>query len=160
MKCPECGAELVEKREVSIDRLKTGESVALEYTKLTCTNCGAQYIGAKSLDEAWNKISGRDSMKFQVFRTSELFFHGLGTKRKKPCEEAKYEEVECQSIINDDKRLISYYIVEINSLEDLLNLIKKHGKVILNESNDREYFKDFSKPVPLYEIEIYDDYRE
>ena len=94
-------------------------------------------------------------MKFKVCRTSDCL-----CDKGKPCEEAKYEKVECRSLYNGDKRLIDYYVVEINSLEELIDFVKKYGCIILDESNDPKYFEDFSKPIPLYEIEIYDDYRE
>lgn len=79
-------------------------------------------------------------MKFKVIRTS---FYGsdecpisgatLINPNRKNWEEAKY-------------------IIEINSLEELIDLIKTNGKIILGIN--------YVNPNELNWIEIYDDYRE
>ena len=69
-------------------------------------------------------------MIYEIYRTSDIF------KEYRPCEKA-----ELQSI---DERGYSRYTIEINSLEDLQELIKDVGSIIIDEST----------------IEIYDDYRE
>ena len=57
MQCPECGTEMIEQRVVSEENVrKLGKTVKVEFIELTCPNCGAQYVDAKSLDEAWRKV--------------------------------------------------------------------------------------------------------
>ena len=94
-------------------------------------------------------------MKFQVFRTSDYCYD-----EGKPCEEAKFEKVECRSVMDNGKRLIAFYTVEINTLEELLDFIKKYGRITLDKSYDKKYYKDFKNPTPGYEIEICDCYEE
>ena len=43
------------------------------------------------------------------------------------------------------------WTIEINTLEELINFVKKYGTIIIDDSGE--------KSVP-FEIEIYDDYRE
>lgn len=69
-------------------------------------------------------------MRYTIYRTSDIF------KEYRPCEKA-----ELQSI---DERGYSRYTIEINTLEDLQELIKDVGSIIIDENT----------------IEIYDDYRE
>lgn len=69
-------------------------------------------------------------MKFQVIRTSQW-------KSEKPCEEAVKR--------ND------IWVIELNTLEDLINFVRKYGDVVIYESMYKEY---------PYTIEIYDYYRE
>jgi hypothetical protein len=70
-------------------------------------------------------------MIYEIYRTSDWF------RKNKPCEKA-----ELQSI---DERGYSRYTIEINTLEDLQELIKEVDYcIIIDEST----------------IEIYDDFRE
>ena len=59
--------------------------------------------------------------------------------------------VERGMIVGEKKTKDKVWIVEINSLVDILNLIKKYGEIIILRSDYKEY---------PFEIEIYDDYRE
>ena len=57
MQCPECGTEMIEQRVVSEEKVrKLGKTVKVKFIELTCPNCGARYVDAKSLDEAWHKV--------------------------------------------------------------------------------------------------------
>lgn len=69
-------------------------------------------------------------MKYDIHRTSDWF------RESKPCEKAELQE--------SDEYGYSKYTIEINTLEDLQELIKEVDDIIINESR----------------IEIYDDYRE
>ena len=69
-------------------------------------------------------------MIYDIHRTSDWF------KESKPCERA---ELQGEDELGYDK-----YTIEINTLEDLQELIKEVGKIIIDEST----------------IEIYDYYRE
>ena len=60
MKCPECGTEMIEQQVTPEEKilkkaLKLKRPVKVEFIELTCPNCGARYVDAKSLDEAWHK---------------------------------------------------------------------------------------------------------
>ena len=50
------------------------------------------------------------------------------------------------------------WYVDINTLEELMALFKKHGKLVIEESWLGHYDEEQKKPI--MEIEIYDDYRE
>lgn len=69
-------------------------------------------------------------MIYTIFRTSDIF------GEYKPCEKAQKTYV--------DELCYSQYTIEINSLEELQELIKEVGEIIIDEST----------------IEIYDDFRE
>ena len=56
MQCPECGTEMIEQRVVSEQKILRGKKVEIGYTEFECPNCGARYVDAKSLDEAWRKV--------------------------------------------------------------------------------------------------------
>ena len=76
-------------------------------------------------------------MKFKISRTS--LWH-----REKPCEEA--------TLTNDvDRNKLPYWILEINSLDDLIKFIEKYKRIVI---------EDEAYNIDLPEIEIYDDYRE
>lgn len=77
-------------------------------------------------------------MKFVIYRTSEIV---------PPCEEAKKETMKL--LVDGDEEEI--YTIEVNTLEELLNICKKYGDVIVNEN-----YWDTKFPY----IEIYDYYRE
>lgn len=72
----------------------------------------------------------RRIMIYDIHRTSDWF------RENKPCEKAELKSL--------DEFGCSEYIIEINTLEDLQELIKEVGDIIIGEST----------------IEIYDDYRE
>lgn len=69
-------------------------------------------------------------MIFDIHRTSDWF------RESKPCERAELQ--------GEDELGCDAYTIEINTLEDLQELIKEVGDIIINESK----------------IEIYDEYRE
>lgn len=69
-------------------------------------------------------------MKFEVTRTSTWFEEDIR------CEEARQEEFG--------------WVVEINTLEEIIEFIKKYGRIVL----------DADKKDELPKIEIYDDWRE
>lgn len=88
-------------------------------------------------------------MEFKVTRTSFLLCN------PKPCEEAKKQ---------DDA-----WFVEIDTLEDLLNFTEKHGDIILSceiprsveaEIQGGKILRTVYEAPRVFEIEIYDDYRE
>lgn len=71
-------------------------------------------------------------MEFIVTRTSKIYFD----ESEKPCEEA-YKK-------GRDNFGIMIWMININSLEELMSFIDKYGQVVIDKD----------------EIEIYDDYRE
>ena len=79
-------------------------------------------------------------MKFEIYRTSDR------CRENPPCEDAKL--VRAGSVVQD-----AVYEIEIDTLEQLLELVNKEGDVIIMNS-------DKSKTGYEYEIEIYDGYRE
>lgn len=79
-------------------------------------------------------------MKFEIYRTSDC------CREKQPCEGAK--QVRIGSAVHD-----AVYEIEIDTLEDLLELVEREGEVIIGNS-------DKDKTGYEFEIEIYDDYRE
>jgi hypothetical protein len=84
-------------------------------------------------------VERRCKMKFIVSRTS------IWGDDEKPCKEAKQEKLTwCGETEN-------CWVVEINTLEDLIKFYKKYGDLILEESDVKE--------API-KIEIYDTYRE
>jgi len=84
-------------------------------------------------------------MKFEVSRTS------IVNEDLKPCDEAKKEYFICKRSGSD--RLHSLWVVEINSIDDLVDFYEKYGQIIISKSF---YECDDVK----YEIEIYDEARE
>ncbi len=78
-------------------------------------------------------------MEFLIIRTSSS-----GFDPQKPCEGAKKKELRYPS----SKKVIERWAIEINTLEELLELIDKEGTSIIFESSKYR------------EIEIYDGYRE
>ncbi len=82
-------------------------------------------------------------MKFHIKRTSDFF------ERKQPCEGAALLKV---SEFDDEER---FWVIEINTLEELINLRDKVGNdLILRWTDEKELGGE------MREIEIYDDYRE
>ena len=82
-------------------------------------------------------------MKFIIERTS------IWNDDEPPCEEAVMVKTEDQRL----NRVGEYYIhyeIEINTLEELFEFSKKHGKLV--------FVAEASEELPY--IEIYDDYRE
>ena len=77
-------------------------------------------------------------MKFEVTRTSTWFNEDIR------CEEARQEEFVC------NEHLYKRWVVEINTLEEIIEFIKKYGNIVL----------DADKKDELPKIEIYDDWRE
>lgn len=75
-------------------------------------------------------------MKFEVERTSDIFGH------EPPCKEA---------VLVDDKSAFKTYTMEINSLEELMEFIKKNGEIVITPPHTSSN---------LYIIEIYDTWRE
>lgn len=69
-------------------------------------------------------------MIYKIYRTSDYY------RKNKPCEKAQ--------LTRFDELCYSEYTIEINSLEELQELIKEVGDIIIDEST----------------IEIYDDFRE
>lgn len=78
-------------------------------------------------------------MKFIIYRTSNSYLNA-----NSPCEEAVLVEHKLVYKNNDHEQYKNIYEIEINSLEDLINLSKKYGEIIINGNT----------------LEIYDDYRE
>ncbi|MEN6296989.1 MAG: hypothetical protein ABFC92_03460 [Rectinema sp.] len=76
-------------------------------------------------------------MKFLVKRTS--FWDN-----KKPCDEAKEEDVKLWGESTEA------WVIEISSLEELLDFVNKYGDLIISTGATE----------PTFKIEIYDDYRE
>ena len=79
-------------------------------------------------------------MKFEIYRTSDW------CRENKPCEGAKL--VRAGSAEHKP-----VYEIEINTLEQLLELVDEINDIIVMDS-------DKSKTGYKYEIELYDDYRE
>lgn len=69
-------------------------------------------------------------MIYDIYRTSDWF------RKNKPCEKAEFQGI--------DEYANNKYTIEINTLEDLQELIKEVDCIIIDEST----------------IEIYDDFRE
>lgn len=81
-------------------------------------------------------------MKFQIKRSSLR-------KDEKPCEDCEQEEyVDTYHPTSKRKR----WVMEINSLEDLIKFKNEQGTLILNES--------FHHEDKIDSLEIYDDYIE
>ena len=80
-------------------------------------------------------------MKFRITKSSDIF------SGNKPCKEAYKEN--CTSTNGVE---FSDWFIDIYDLNDLLQLIKKYGEIIVSD-----YSGD---PSARYELEIYDDYRE
>lgn len=95
-------------------------------------------------------------MKFIVTRTSVPDYDN---PNKKTCDEAKFQEI---IRINPEgyKTTLKRWIVEFNSLEDLIRFVKKYGDVIIVafECEDRYMLKN-GEAVECEQIEIYDDYK-
>ena len=70
-------------------------------------------------------------MKFEIYTASDIF------KRKKPCDKA---------ILDDD-----VWVIEINNLQDVLNLMEEEGDIILYQRREGDKY---------HEICIYDGYVE
>lgn len=87
-------------------------------------------------------------MKFVVERASDIF------QDKSPCKEATQFEVEKSK---QSHYYTHYYVVEINTLEELMKFRNKYGRLIIEELMDfeKEKFKYMT-----YRIVIYDDYVE
>lgn len=81
-------------------------------------------------------------MKFCVTRTSEGF-----DEEKRPCDESE------KVVIPKKGNYLEHteWVVEINTIEELMAFCKKYGDIIISEQSCEMKFN---------EIEIYDDYRE
>lgn len=84
-------------------------------------------------------------MKFLVCRTSDY--------RNQPCDEA----VQVTFISEDTNHEFKYWMVEIDTLEELINFRNRYGAIILEEFFS---WKLTGGPQVDGTIEIYDDYRE
>lgn len=74
----------------------------------------------------------------------------------KPCEEAYEMKVEYKIFIGEaDSKNVKKWIVEFSNLEELMDFMAKHDRVILEDSSNF-ILNDMYMPY----IEIYDDYRE
>jgi hypothetical protein len=82
-------------------------------------------------------------MKFTIHRTSTW------CSNEPPCEEAIMVKTENQRLNYAEKYRI-HYEIEINTLEELFEFSKKHGKLV--------FIAEASEELPY--IEIYDDGRE
>ena len=82
-------------------------------------------------------------MLLRITRTSSRYDEGI-----KPISEAKKVEVKRP----ETGASHIYWEMEINTIEDIMNLVSKYGDIIIT--------KDTSSMVHNAEIEIYDDYRE
>lgn len=82
-------------------------------------------------------------MKFTIHRTS------IWCGNEPPCEEAVMVKTENQRLNYAEKYRI-HYEIKINTLEELFEFSKKHGKLV--------FIAEASEELPY--IEIYDDYRE
>ena len=74
----------------------------------------------------------------------------------KPCDEAKQTKMYF-GCGDDDDDIESVWIIEINTLNELLEFRNKYGNIILEKSS---YRKNLNDKEYMLEIEIYDDYRE
>lgn len=117
-------------------------------------------------------------MKFHISRTSayeekpceeavQEYFTALDSRTVPTIEEARkhhwfkdwYENgvnhrEENGHIVCDSKEKRPYWVIEINSLDDLLALEKKYGSLVIERPG-------WMGPKGIdYEVEIYDDYRE
>lgn len=97
-----------------------------EHNKTTKNMKNMKEIKHSGMKKTQDKDGSEKGTEYIVSRTSAW----MDTK---PCEEAYRKEGEKYD-----------WYVRINSLEDLMNFIKKYGKVVVNEGS----------------IEIYDDWRE
>lgn len=77
-------------------------------------------------------------MKFEITRTSTWFEEDIR------CEEARQEDYV------KNNHLCKRWVVEINTLEEIIEFIKKYGRIVL----------DADERYELPKIEIYDDWRE
>jgi len=90
-------------------------------------------------------------MKFIIYRT-----YGEG----KPCEEAKEEEVAIQYPWEGKPHKDKVWVVEINTLEELMKLFESIKKQINPSVFDGIIIADIDcKEIP-YNIEIYNDWKE
>lgn len=78
-------------------------------------------------------------MKFSITRTSAQWIDA-----PKPCEEAVLESRYLCAKDGDYELWNNEYRIEIDSLQELVDLTKKYGEIIINGNS----------------LEIYDDYRE
>lgn len=86
-------------------------------------------------------------MIFEVSRTSY-------SSREKPCSEAKHHQKEITHTHSGReicKGTFDYWTIEINSLEELIEFVEKHGQIVLQ----KDIFLNNT-----FEIEIYDTWRE
>jgi hypothetical protein len=75
---------------------------------------------------------------------------------EKPCEGVKEKETIVTYRLKDkiQKKIKTIWAMEINTLEELLEFQKKCNQPIIIEESDNFDLKE------IYELEIYDDYRE
>jgi len=109
-------------------------------------------------------------MKFSIHRISNFFGKPCSEAKKaygnyfkrnyRTIKEAKNDYGEEEIIIERrdsnwvsvySKKKKPYWIIEINTLEELLKFLNKYGRIVICGSNYRQ---------TQYEIEIYDTYRE
>jgi len=84
-------------------------------------------------------------MRFQITRTSAGYY-----RKEKPCDGAFVYKRE-RDTLDDEDRLS--WAIEVNSLEELLQIIEKNGEPIIISGAC-----NYQDGLP--QIEIYDDYRE
>ncbi|MBO7732502.1 MAG: hypothetical protein J6S67_08110 [Methanobrevibacter sp.] len=101
-------------------------------------------------------------MKFNIERTSSTLYN-----HKKPINDVRVKEVGAVYDIldypNKDKIWSKIYTIEINSLEELVELVNTYGKIIIGENLKERGQYDYLDPQPYtekYFLEIYDDWRE
>ena len=86
-------------------------------------------------------------MTFVIERASLMF-----DDEKKPCKEAEKRSYVHEYI--NGQGIQTCWVVEINSLNDLMKLVKKYGKIIIEEQNEYVEYKHDGYLL------IYDDYIE
>ena len=101
-------------------------------------------------------------MKFNIERTS-----CMTAARKPPIDDKRVKESGVFYDILDypdkDKIQGKIYTIELNTIDELLELVEKYGKIIVCESVKEHMHYDYFDPQPYNEkfcLEIYDDWRE
>ena len=69
------------------------------------------------------------------------------------CQKATEETIECRDPVNGNVYHNTYWFIEISTLEELMDLAKSNGDLVVNVAHD-----GWGHNFPS--IEIYDDYRE
>lgn len=89
-------------------------------------------------------------MKFIISRTSDYRDHSS------PCAEAKEDQVariETRDLYCHDREMVNVWTIEIDSIEELIALSRKYGKIIITD-----HYLNVNDGYPT--LEIYDSYRE